>query len=302
MMYWFPAPILGLLMALLLLANTVFWVTPIYVLVLIKLVLPFKFIRVPLSRLMSWLAQTWAFCNSQFSNALMRIEWDVRLPATLNSKGQYLACSNHQSWNDIFCLMYAIGYKAPFFKFFLKQELIWVPLLGLAWWGLDYPFMKRFTREQVEANPALKGKDMEATRKACEKFKTMPVMVLNFLEGTRFTPYKHQKSHSPYVHLLKPKSGGFAFALSAFGEQLNSMLNITIVYPDGSRGFWDFLCGKVHRVIVDVQEITIPQEFFVGDYENDREYRARFHRWIAGLWAEKDARFSELLAEANASK
>lgn len=302
MLYWLPAPLLGAIVALLLIANTIFWVIPIYVLVLVKLVLPFQFIRVPLSRFMSFLAQTWAFMNSNFSRLFLRIEWDVRLPANLDPKGQYLACSNHQSWNDIFCLMYAFGYKAPFFKFFLKQELIWVPLLGLAWWGLDYPFMKRYTREQVEKKPSLKGQDMVTTRKACEKFKTQPVMVLNFLEGTRFTPAKHAKSQSPYVHLLKPKSGGFAFAMSAFGEQINSMLNITVVYPDGSRGFWDFLSGKVRRVIVDVQELTIPHEFYVGDYENDREFRGRYHRWIAEIWQAKDERFSELLAEANAKR
>lgn len=299
MLHWLPGPILGVIMALLLLLNTVFWVTQLYILVIIKLLIPVKALRDPLSRLIAWVAQTWAMCNTLVARALMRIEYDNRLPAQLDPKGQYLACANHQSWNDIFMLMQAFGYKAPFFKFFLKQELIWVPLLGLAWWGLDYPFMRRHTREQIEKNPALKGKDMETTRIACEKFKTQPVMVLNFLEGTRFTAAKHARQASPYQHLLKPKSGGFAFAMSAFGEQLNALLNITIVYPDGSRGFWDFLCGKVRRVIVDVQEITIPHDLYTGDYETDTQFRIRYHQWIAQLWAEKDARIAELLAEAN---
>ena len=298
MISFLPRPLHGLIMAVLLLANTVFWVIPIYILVILKLILPIKPVRRMISDVMSLLAQTWAACNNFLANHLMRIDWDIRLPGNLNRRGQYLACANHQSWNDIFVLMRAFGYKAPFFKFFLKQELIWVPLLGLAWWGLDYPFMKRHTREQIAKNPALKGKDMETTRRACEKFKDIPVMVLNFLEGTRFTEKKHKTQHSPYQHLLKPKSGGFAFATSAFGERLNALLDITIVYPDGSVGFWEFLCGDVRRVIVDVREITIPSEFYDGDYESDAQFRARYHRWIASLWAEKDARISALLEDS----
>lgn len=298
MISFLPRPLHGLIMAVLLLANTVFWVIPLYILVILKLILPIKPVRRMISDIMSLLAQTWAACNSFLANYLMRIDWDIRLPGNLNRRSQYLACANHQSWNDIFVLMRAFGYKAPFFKFFLKQELIWVPLLGLAWWGLDYPFMKRHTREQIAKNPALKGKDMETTRRACEKFKDIPVMVLNFLEGTRFTEKKHETQHSPYQHLLKPKSGGLAFATSAFGERLNALLDITIVYPDGSVGFWEFLCGDVRRVIVDVREITIPSEFYDGDYESDAEFRGRYHRWIASLWAEKDARISALLEDS----
>lgn len=299
MISFLPRPLHGLLMAILLLANTIFWVLPLYALVILKLLLPIKPVRHALSDLMSLLAQSWAACNSFYANHLMRIDWDIRLPANLNRRGQYLACANHQSWNDIFVLMRAFGYKAPFFKFFLKQELIWVPLLGLAWWGLDYPFMKRFTRAQVLKNPSLKGKDMETTRKACEKFKDLPVMVLNFLEGTRLTPEKQANQKSPYQHLLKPKSGGFAFATTAFGERLNALLDITIVYPDGSVGFWEFLCGDVRRVVVDVREITIPSEFFAGDYESDSAFRSRYHQWIAALWAEKDQKISEILSNAS---
>lgn len=302
MIHWMPGPLQGFIMATLLIINTVFWVIPLYLLVLLKLIIPVRSVRDPLSRMAALMAQCWAHCNSVVAALLLRIEWDIRLPVDLNPSGQYLACANHQTWNDIFVLMRTFGFKAPFFKFFLKQELIWVPLLGLAWWGLDYPFMKRFTREQVTKNPSLKGKDMETTRHACEKFRTQPVMILNFLEGTRFTADKHQRQHSPYQHLLKPKSGGFAFAISALGEQLNALLNITIVYPDGALGFWDFLSGKVRRVIVEVEEITIPHEFYVGDYENDSQFRARFHQWASSLWAAKDARIAVLLAEAGPAR
>src|SRR3546814_9530339 len=118
----------------------------------------------------------------------------------------------------------AFNRRIPLLKFFLKQELIKVPLLGLAWWALDFPFRKRFTRAEIEANPSLKGKDLETTRKACEKFKEMPTSVMNFFEGTRFTQAKHDQQQSPYEFLLKPKAGGTAFALSAMDGKLATQI------------------------------------------------------------------------------
>jgi 1-acyl-sn-glycerol-3-phosphate acyltransferase len=229
---------------------------------------------------------------------LMDVRWEIRIDAELSPHGQYLVCSNHQTWNDIYVLMRTFGRRAPFFKFFIKQELIWVPILGLAWWGLDYPFMKRSTPEQIKKDPSLKGRDLETTRKACERYKNQPVLILNFLEGTRFTKAKHDRQQSPYQNLLKPKAGGFAFTLSALGEKLNSLLDVTIVYVDGAKGFWEFLGGRMRRVVVEVRQLKIPHEFYVGDYESNPEFRARFQRWIGELWAQKDRRITELKASA----
>jgi 1-acyl-sn-glycerol-3-phosphate acyltransferase len=298
MLHRLPAPLHGAIMAVLLIVNTVLWATPLYVLVLVKLLTPRGKPRDTVSHRVALLAQQWAAMNSRLVSLLMRIEWDLRVEAGVHARGQYLACSNHQSWNDIFVLMKTFGTRAPFFKFFIKQELIWVPVLGLAWWGLDYPFMKRYDAELLAKHPELRGQDLLTTRKACEKFRNQPVLVLNFLEGTRFTRAKHERQQSPYKHLLRPKSGGFAFAMGAFGERLNSLLDITIVYPQGAQGFWDFLCGRLRKVIVDVRQLTIPHELYVGDYENDPEFRLRFQAWVGELWARKDRRIDELLANA----
>lgn len=301
MFHWLPAPLLGVLASLLLILNTSLWVWPVYILILLKLLTPKgSRARDVLSRGVAWSAQHWALVNVWMTDFVMRISWDIRMHAKVDPRGQYLVCANHQTWNDILVLMKAFGRRAPFFKFFLKQELIWVPVLGLAWWGLDYPFMKRHTKEQIAKNPALKGQDIETTRRACEAFRNQPALILNFLEGTRFTPAKHARQQSPYRHLLKPKSGGFAFTLSTLGQQLHSLLDVTIVYRDGAGGFWDFLCGRMGRVVVDIREIEMPRELFEGDYENDPEFRARFHTWIAALWKAKDARIAEILAEPGA--
>ncbi|HSW14882.1 MAG TPA: acyltransferase [Solimonas sp.] len=304
MLQFLPAPLLGALMLSLLFINTVFWVIPVYVLVLVKLLTPAGAARDAVSRGAAALAQNWAAVNSWMVGALLKTEWDIRIDAQarLDPRGQYLACSNHQSWNDIVVQMKTFGHRAPFFKFFIKQELIWVPLLGLAWWGLDYPFMKRYSSEKLAKYPELRGKDVETTKRACQKFRRQPVLVLNFLEGTRFTAAKHQKQQSPYKHLLRPKSGGFAFAMNAFGEQLNALLDITIVYPGGAQGIWALLAGKVPKVIVEVRQLTIPHELYAGDYENDLEFRQRFQAWIAELWEHKDRRIDALLAEDSARR
>lgn len=301
MLSFLPPPVLGLIMLIVLAVHTLLWAAAVYAVIFIKLLTPRGALRDRLSRLTAWLAQQWAVLNTVYVDALMKVEWDLRVNAELSPRGQYLVCANHQSWNDIFVLIKTFGRRAPFFKFFLKQELIWVPILGLAWWGLDYPFMKRYTPEQIAKNPTLRGKDLETTRKACVRYRNQPVVILNFLEGTRFTAAKHRRQASPYRHLLKPKSGGFAFTLSALGHQLNSLLDVTIVYPDGAKGFWDLLAGRMRQVIVEVRKLTIPPEFYAGSYENDLEFRKRFQDWIAQLWADKDRRIGELLAEVGAA-
>ena len=301
MLHFLPGPVLGATMALLLCLNTLFWMVPVYAATLLKLLSPKGRARDKVSEWVAWGARTWASVNVWLADRLLRIRWDIRGVDKLDRRGQYLVCSNHQSWNDIFSLMRAFDRRAPFFKFFIKQELIWVPVLGLAWWGLDYPFMKRYSAAKLAKHPELRGKDLETTRKACEHYRNVPVTILNFLEGTRFTRAKHDKQGSPYAHLLKPKAGGMALSLAALGEKINQLLDVTIVYPEGAKGFWDFLAGRVRRVVVEVRSLTIPHELYTGSYEDDPAFRKRFQDWIAQLWAEKDRRIGELLAEARAA-
>ncbi|MNZ92031.1 putative acyltransferase YihG [compost metagenome] len=245
-----------------------------------------------------WVAETWAeLCKAIFA-LLTPTRWDIRGTGDLRGDTSYLVVSNHQSWVDIPALVQAFNRKAPYFKFFLKKELIWVPFLGLAFWALDYPFMKRYGKDFLEKNPHLKGKDLEITKAACEKFKRMPVTVVNYLEGTRFTPAKHARQQSPYRNLLKPKAGGVAFVLGALGEQLDAMLDVTVVYPQGrAPGFWDLLSGKVAHVIVDIRTHAIDPALWQGDYENDAQFRQQVQEWVSRLWTEKDARIDQLRKE-----
>lgn len=254
-----------------------------------KLVLPFKPVRKVINAILSLIAETWIGINNLIIRLFSRVTLNIEDNTRLDYKQWYLVTANHQAWSDILILQMLFNRRIPLLKFFLKQELIKVPILGAAWWALDFPFMKRYTRAEIEANPSLKGKDIETTRKACEKFKEMPTSVMNFFEGTRFTQAKHDKQQSPYQYLLKPKAGGTAFALSAMQGKLSTLLDITLVYPPNqSLDLISFLGGKIHTVNVVIQERPIPEWTSQGDYENDEAFRARFQDWVSGIWQEKD--------------
>ncbi|WP_462401722.1 acyltransferase [Pseudomonas sp. Marseille-QA0332] len=287
----------GIFVTLLLLLNTLVLICPLLVFALLKLVLPSRG-RDLASRAVMWVAQTWAAIDRLIFAWCIPTRWDIRGVEKLRLDTSYLAVSNHQSWVDIPALMESLNRRVPFFKFFLKKELIWVPLLGLAWWGLDYPFMKRYSKAFLDKHPHLKGKDLEITKAACELFKRQPVTVVNYLEGTRFTETKRKVQQSPYRHLLKPKAGGVAFVLAALGEQLDALLDVTIVYPgDRAPGFWDLLRGAIPKVIVDIQVRELDPSLWAGDYESDPVFRQAVQDWVNGLWQEKDLRIERLRAE-----
>jgi hypothetical protein len=79
------------------------------------------------------------------------------------------------------------------------------------------------------------------------------------------------------------------------GEQFESMLDVTIVYPHGTPTFWELLSGRLDAVLVRVQPRDIPAEVLGGDPVGDKAYRQRLTAWIEGLWAEKDALIERLL-------
>ncbi|HEN8736535.1 TPA: acyltransferase [Pseudomonas putida] len=287
----------GILTTTLLLLNTVVLICPLLVFALLKLVLPGRG-RDYASWAVMWVAETWSEIDKAIFALCIPTQWDIRGVENLRKDTSYLAVSNHQTWVDIPALIESLNRRTPFFKFFLKKELIWVPLLGLAWWGLDYPFMKRYSKAFLEKHPELKGKDLEITKAACELFKRQPVTVVNYLEGTRFTKAKRQEQQSPYRYLLKPKAGGVAFVLAALGEQLDALLDVTIVYPGNKApGFWDLLNGSISRVIIDIQVRELDPALWAGDYENDPEFRQTVQAWVNQLWGAKDQRIEQLRQE-----
>ncbi|GAA5218671.1 acyltransferase [Corallincola platygyrae] len=273
--------------------NTLCWFTPIMLLSVLKFIIPISFWRQGCTYLLDACAVAWISVNNFNQRLLTGTQISVEGLDKLVRKEWYLVMANHQSWVDILVLQRIFNHRIPFLKFFLKRELIWVPFLGLAWWALEFPFMRRYSRAFLEKHPQLKGKDIEATRKACEKFRFKPTSIMNFVEGTRFTDGKHAKQQSPYPHLLKPKAGGIAFVLSAMGTQLHKLVDVTIHYPKLRPTFWDFVSGKVKQINVHVRVLPITEQL-IGDYQNDKAFQQRFQKWVNEMWEQKNLQLAKM--------
>jgi len=286
----------GLIAITLMALNVIAWCLVLFVLALAKLLVPVPAWRRWLSRAMTALAEGWIGTNNAIFRSLGLLPLDVHGLAGLSPSEWYLVVSNHRSWVDILVLQAVFNRRIPFLKFFLKQQLIWVPFLGVAWWALDFPFMRRFTAAHLARHPEDRGKDLAATRRACEKFRLIPTSVMNFVEGTRFTPAKHAATGSPYRNLLPPRAGGVSFVLAAMGGTLHSLLDVTIAYTSGTPSLWDLCCGRVDSVRVDVRVRPIEAWLSAGDYSGDPAFRERFKAWLGGLRTEKDALLDRLLS------
>lgn len=239
--------------------------------------------------------------NALIDNILPHKDWRISLPENVNTQGKYLLISNHQSWVDTSIVQYISENRLPLTRFFTKFELIYIPVIGQAFYFLDFPMMRRHSKEAIAKNPALKGKDIEEAKRACALLKHKPFTLLNYLEGTRFTKAKRDSQHSPYKHLLKPRAGGLSLALSALGADIEGILDMTIVYPDGTPTYSDLWKGNIKRLGVDVRYIKMPEGLLSsmqnGDYEKDRAVKEQFFTWIDTIWQQKDQLITKMLAD-----
>ncbi len=243
--------------------------------------------------------------NAVIDKVLPKKDWRIDLPDDVNIDGKYLLVSNHQSWVDTSIVQYISEGRLPLTRFFTKFELIYIPIVGQTFYFLDFPMMRRHSKAAVAKNPALQGKDIKEAKRACALLKDKPFTLLNYLEGTRFTPTKRDKQNSPYTHLLRPRAGGLALAINALGEEIDGILDMTIVYPDGIPTYGDLWKGNIERLGVDVRYMQVPADLLAsiksGGYENDEAVKAKMFAWVEALWQQKDQRITEMLAEFEAS-
>jgi len=274
--------------SLVLVLNILFHITFLLPLSLVKLVLPFRPVRLVIDAVLNAIAESWIGVNKFWMNTVGRTRWQVQGVDQLRYRVWYLVNCNHQSWLDILVLQWVFNRNISLLKFFIKHELIDVLMMGLAWWALDFPFKKR-------RGGASAQKDLETARKACEKFKVIPTSVISFMEGTRFTPAKHDQQQSPYRHLLKPKTGGVAMSLETMGDLFDGLLDVTIVYPRGIPTFMDLMTGSLEEVIVTARLRPIPPELLSGARGQGVD-RTQLQQWVNTLWEEKDAEIDQIKA------
>lgn len=295
MFNFLPAPFVGVIASTLMLLNILLWVPLLLVTATVKLMLPFKRVRLVIDPVLLRIAEAWIAGNGGWMRLTQPLQWEVSGIQGLNPRQWYLVVCNHQSWVDILVLQHVLNRRIPLLKFFLKKQLIWVPIMGLAWWALEFPFMRRHTEAYLQKHPEERGKDAATTRAACQKYALVPTSVMNFVEGTRFTRTKQQRQQSPYRHLLKPKAGGLTLALEAMGEKFGAVLDITIAYPDGTPNFWQFLQGRVPRVIVQARTLAVPRVSADAGGDPSQALRELCQDWVNRLWADKDAQLDKLL-------
>jgi len=282
---------------LLLALNTLFWGSIVLVGGLIKL-LAFGRLRHGIIKALSWMADRWVQCNGWIFDSLLSTQWRIEGFDGLRPDGRYLMICNHVAWVDIFAVLRAIrSGGAAFIRFFIKRQLIWFPIAGQACAALEFPFMRRYTPEFLKQHPEKRGRDLETTRKACRRYRHIPVTVANFLEGTRFTRQKHEDQQSPYRHLLRPRMGGLAFVLASLGDQFDAFLDVTLVYPHRDTTMLDFVTNRVPWIIVRARRITVPPEFLSAAITEAGPARERFKEWVDELWRAKDEEIDRIVQE-----
>ncbi|HHT5706644.1 1-acyl-sn-glycerol-3-phosphate acyltransferase [Raoultella planticola] len=274
---------------------TIICSVPIIIAGLIKLLVPIPAVWRTISRFCNFMMYCWCEGLALLLYLNPRLTWDVQGLEGLNKKNWYLLISNHHSWADIVVLCVLFRKHIPMNKYFLKQQLAWVPFIGLACWALDMPFMRRYSRGYLIRHPERRGKDVETTRRSCEKFRSHPTTIVNFVEGSRFTEDKQRQTRSPYRNLLPPKAAGIAMALNVLGAQFDKLLNVTLCYPENNqRPFYDMLSGRLTRIVVRVNLVPVAEDLH-GDYVNDKNFKRRFQRWLNELWEEKDRQLTEIM-------
>ena len=283
----------GILSFLAVVLNTLFWCIFLLSVAVLKLLVPVEAWKKVCTKIIINVGECWIYCNGLWIKLLHRPELKVEGFESLDRSKWYLSVANHQSWADIFVLQDITNRQIPMLKFFMKHVLIWVPVIGLAWWALDMPFLKRYTKEEIERNPNLRGKDVKEMEKSFSRYSRYPVSIFSFAEGTRFTEEKKIAQNSKFNNLLNPKSGGIGLTLTTM-PYIKVLLDFTIHYESSRRSFWDFLCGRMSKANVRVKEVQIPEYLLGKNYEEDIEFREELKSWMENLWSDKDQYLEEI--------
>ncbi|CAN8098613.1 unnamed protein product [Discula destructiva] len=153
--------------------------------------------------------------------------------------------ANHVGWTD-FYMVQALAARSGMLgscRWFAKAQLKWVPLLG---WGLMATGMPMVTRNWQRDSQELKRVFHNITHLR------LPIWLISFSEGTRFTPAKRAESATWCAanskpmpqHLLYPRTKGFLATIRAIraAPHVKAVYDVTIAYEKrqgtGVQGLW----------------------------------------------------------------
>lgn len=299
MLSFLPSPVLFIINIILIPLNSIVIATPIQLIGLLRLLLPFRPVVKALESTNYWLYRIWVFNNSWIIRLTNGIKWHLSGDQIPHIKRSCVVISNHMSWADIIIISCVFRGYIPVTKFFMKHSLIYIPFVGLACYALGMPFLRRYPREKLLKNPKLRETDIKNTKKACQRLLLTPSSLINFVEGTRYTPVKAKLARSQYRHLMPPKAASVAIALGEIGDHAECIFNTTLVYPYNrypNRPFIDLLKGRMRDVYADIRIIGISAKN-TGDYLGDKQYKHDITMKLRELWHEKDERIDEILRQ-----
>ncbi len=289
MLSFLPAPLLLVLNLLLISINTIVFSIPIFVIALLRPLLPFAAGQAVCEAGNNVIYHIWTDINTLIMRLTNRMQFEIHGLEQVQIKRSCIIVSNHLSWTDIVMIGRIFGHRIPITKFFMKHSLIYIPIIGLVCYGLGMPFLRRYSKKELLKNPKLKGKDIASTKKACRRLVHAPSSLVNFAEGTRFTQAKHDAVNSPYRHLMPPKAASLAIALGQIGKQVDCMINLTLAYPENEhKPFIAMLKGRLTKVYAHI-EVIERKDLRCGDYLNDKQFKHEFTLWLRDLWEKKDA-------------
>lgn len=304
MLAFLPSPILLVINMLLIAVNCIVIATPIMILGIIRFILPIPFLIKIIEKCNLALYRVWVFDNSLILRLTNRITWHITGDPIPYIDNSCVVISNHLSWADIIILCCVFRGHIPTTKFFMKHSLIYIPFVGLACYALGMPFLRRYSREKLLKDPKLRQADINTTKKACRRLALSPSSLINFVEGTRYTPVKAKLARSQYKHLMPPKAASVAIALGEIGKDIDYVFNTTLAYPENCyprKPFIDMINGRLKDVYADVRIIKTSPEI-TGDYLGDKEYKHAFTMHLRDLWNEKDERIAAMLEEHKKEK
>ena len=290
-MFKFKNNLIGIISSTILIVNTLILAILMIPLGIIKFLIPIKNLRASFTKIIIKIGEIWISVNSLWVIKLHKPNLEIHGQENLDGNSWFLSTSNHQSAADIFIVQLITNRKIPMLKFFIKYELIYVPVIGICWWALDMPFLKRYTQEQIKRNPKLEGRDYKKMKKSLEHYSLHPVSIFSYAEGTRFSKEKHINQNSKFSHLLKPKEGGLAIALSNVNK-IKELIDITIIYDSDNLGFWNYLCGNIKNIKIFISKTKIPSKYLIDTLITNNELRSDFKLWLYDRWAEKDVLIS----------
>ncbi len=304
MLAWLPSPILLILNLILIPLNTIIIATPMQLLGLLRLILPVKPVIWVIDKCNYWLYRAWSFDTAVILAVTNNIKWHITGDAIPVVKNSCMVISNHLSWADILMICLIYRGKIPITKFFMKHSLIYIPFVGLACYAIGMPFLRRYPKEKLLKDPALREKDIKTTKAACKRLALSPAALINFVEGTRYTPEKAKIARSPYQNLMPPKAASLGVALGEIGRDIDCIFNTTLCYPRNrfpNKPFIDLLNGRLKDVYCNI-EIIKTGPGLEGDYLNDKVYKHDFTMRVRDLWQKKDAVIEGQLEAAGIKK